>query len=185
MRYRTVLLVSSLVAGGTAPLAAQVPSWVTEILTAARLPVVANEARQEGIDNSAVASVIEAMKRARVTAAEATVILDSTRAAHRDNGPVGNFGAFVQSQLDAGKRGTALAAAIRAEHARLGRGRAGGANRGQGNSRGGNEARGNAPGRGNDANPSRGRSGSNRPPGDSAGRGTGNRGRGRPPLSQS
>jgi hypothetical protein len=168
MRHAPLLLVLSLTVGGTAPMAAQLPDWVSDILTAARLPIVTTEARQEGIANSDILAVLDAMRRARVPASEATIIFDSTRAAHRENGPVGNFGAFVQSQLDAGKRGTALAAAIRAEHARVGKGR--GAGRGQSDARGGNAAR--------------GRSGVNRPA-DSSGRGNAGRGRGRPPLSQS
>lgn len=181
MRSTPLLLVLSLAAGGSSSLRAQVPDWVNEILGAARLPVVATQARQEGIANSDIMAVLDAMKRARVPASEATIILDTARAAHRDNGPVGNFGAFVQSQLDAGKRGRDLAAAIRAEHAKMGRGRAGGANRGQDAARGANASRGQGSG---NAAAQRGRSGAN-PPGDSAGRGTGNRGRGRPPHTES
>jgi hypothetical protein len=177
-----MLLVLSLTVGGSASLPAQVPDWVSEILNAARLPVVTTQARQEGIPNSDILGAIEAMRRARIPASEATIILDSTRAAHRDNGPVGNFGAFVQSQLDAGKRGTALAAAIRAEHARVGKGR--GAGRGQPDARGGNAGRGRG---GSDAGnaSARGRSSASPSQADSAGRGAGNRGRGRPPQPQS
>jgi hypothetical protein len=180
MRHAPMLLVLSLAVSRGAPIQAQLPDWVGEILNAARLPVVTSQARLEGIPSSDIIGVIDAMKRARVPASEATILFDSTRAAHRDNGPVGNFGAFVQSQLDAGKRGTELAAAIRAEHARVGKGR--GAGRGQSDARGGGNA-----GRGRGASDAggraRGRSGGNQAA-DSSGRGA-SRGRGRPPLFQS
>lgn len=176
MRHARLLLVLTLAVGTRAPLQAQMPDWVNEVLMAARLPVVTTEARREGIPDSSIFSVLDAMKKARIPASEASVVLDSARAAHRDNGPVGNFGAFVQSQLAAGKRGTALAAAIRAEHARVGRGRRAGR---------GNDAKGRGQDAGgNAANASRGRSGA-QSQADSAGRGAGNRGRGRPPQPQS
>jgi hypothetical protein len=177
MRYKPLLLVFSLTVGSSALAEAQIPGWVNDILTAAQLPIVTAEARREGISNADIGAILGTMRQTSIPAAEAKVILDSARAAHRDNGPVDNFGAFVQSQLASGKRGTALAAAIRAEHARVGRGRAGAGNRGGGNARG-------ASGRqGNDANAARGRSGQK--PADTVGRGAGNRGRGRPPLTQS
>ena len=109
---------------------AQLPEWIGEILAASRLPVVADSARREGTFNEDVRAVLEAMSKSRVPAHEATVILDSARAARREHGPVDNFGAFVQSQLAEGKRGRELAAAIRAEHARQGKGNAGRAGRG-------------------------------------------------------
>ena len=112
------------------PLAAQLPDWVSDILVAARLPVVADSARREGTSNESIRDVLEAMTKSRLPAHEATVILDSARVARRDHGPVDNFGAFVQSQLAQGKRGRELAAAIRAEHARMGKGNAGGRGRG-------------------------------------------------------
>lgn len=104
------------------PLRAQAPDWVTEILTAARLPVVAAEARREGTPGDEVRAVLEAMARAKVPAHEATAVIDTARAVRREHGPTDNFGAFVQSQLAAGKRGRALASAIRAEHVRRGKG---------------------------------------------------------------
>jgi hypothetical protein len=176
MRPTRLLLSLSLAVGASAPLPAQVPAWVNDILTAAQLPIIATEARQEGIPNADIHSVLDAMRRARLPASDAAVILDSARAARRENGPVDNFGAFVQTQLDAGKRGQALAAAIRAEHARVGRGRGAG-NRGA-EARGG---RGGPPG--SAAATPRGRSGN--PAADSAGRGAGGRGRGRPPHTES
>ena len=115
-----------------APAGAQLPEWVTEILAATRLPVVADSARREGTSDQAVRDVLEAMSKSRLPAHEAVVVLDSARVAHREHGPVDNFGAFVQSQLAEGKRGRELAAAIRAEHARMGKGNAGRGARGAG-----------------------------------------------------
>jgi hypothetical protein len=184
MRYRMLILALTLAAGSSRSLPAQVPDWVRDILLAAQLPVVTAEARREGVPNSDVVAVLDALKNAGVPAFDATVVLDSARAARRDNGPVDNFGAFVQAQLASGKRGRDLAAAIRAEHVRQGKGKAGGARgRGQddaspGPANAGN--RGNA-GRGNDA---RGRSGNARPPASDSNANAGNRGRGRPPVNQ-
>src|SRR5688500_15441951 len=122
----TIPFVFALSLAWVAPAGAQLPDWVSDILVAARLPVVADSARREGTANESIRDVLEAMTKSRLPAHEATVILDSARAARREHGPVDNFGAFVQSQLAAGKRGRDLAAAIRAEHARRGRGRGAG-----------------------------------------------------------
>lgn len=161
--------------------------WVKDLLLAAQLPVIALEARNDGIPGSDIGSILEAVRRAGLPAREATIILDTTRVLHREHGHADNFGAFVQSQLAAGKRGRDLAAAIRAEHARTGKGRGNSAARGgdqsargRGNS---NPGGGNAsPGRGNAAggraNPAAGRG---------AGNDTGSRGRaggrGKPPAT--
>ena len=119
-------LVAALTIAGSAPVHAQVPEWVTQILTAAQLPVVTTAARSEGVPNEEIRAILDAMGRSGVPAHEATAVIDTARAVRREHGPVDNFGAFVQSQLAAGKRGRELAAAIRTEHARLGRGRGAG-----------------------------------------------------------
>ena len=109
--------------GAVSRIDAQVPGWVTQIIAAAELPVIAAQVRNDGIAADQVRIAIEAMERARVRAGEARDVLSEARNAHREHGPVDNFGAFVQSRLDAGLRGRQLAAAIRAEHASRGRGR--------------------------------------------------------------
>jgi hypothetical protein len=106
--------------GVTAP--AQTNERAQQILIAAQLPVSAAQARNEGIPNGDLRAVLEAMRTARVPAHEARVIIDEERQARRDHGPVDNFGAFVQSRLQAGLRGRELAAAIRAEHVARGKG---------------------------------------------------------------
>lgn len=171
MRQKTFALLASLLLGGSNSVAGQLPDWVNQILAAAQLPVVANQVRQDGVPQADILAILDAMRNASVPAYDARVILDSARAARRDNGPVDNFGAFVQSQLASGKRGTELAAAIRAEHARQGKGRPGGASNARGASTG-------AAARG-----ARGRGADPKAPGDTGrGRNSGGRGRGRPPT---
>ena len=97
------------------------------ILAAAQLPVSANAARNEGAPAAEVRTVVDAMRNKNVPASEARTVLDEARNARREHGPVDNFGAFVQSKLDAGLRGRDLAAAIRAEHAARGKGKSGAA----------------------------------------------------------
>src|SRR5688500_12519835 len=138
-RHVPALLAALSIASAT-PMHAQVPEWVNQILTAAQLPLVTAEARRDGIANEEVRAVLDAMRRARVPAHEATAVIDTARVVRREHGSMDNFGAFVQSQLAEGKRGRELSAAIRAEHARMGKGRgsaardAGGQGRGKSDS---------------------------------------------------
>ena len=134
---RSPLLAAVLWVTAHASAAAQVPSWVNDLLVAAQLPVVAAEVRLDGVPGSEVQQVLDAMAAARMRAHEARQVLVLERDAVRDHGPVDNFGAFVQSKLSAGLRGRDLAAAIKAEHVARGKGKPATA---RGNSRG------NAPG---------------------------------------
>jgi hypothetical protein len=167
--------------------------WVRDLLLATQLPVMTLNARNEGVPSNDILTILDAVRRAGLPAREAVLIIDTTRAIHRDNGPTNNFGAFVQSQLAAGKRGTDLAAAIHAEHARMGKGRGNVGKSGidQGRNDGKNAAAGR--GRGNDAVPgnpkpdagARGKSGNpNKPPVTTPSRGKpeAGRGRGGPPT---
>ena len=165
MRCRLPSLLLALSIGWSTPMHAQLPS-VEDLLEAAKLPLSTTAARSEGAASTDIRSVLEAMRRARIPAHEATAVIDTARVARREHGPTGNFGAFVQAQLAEGKRGRELAAAIRAEHQRQGKGNgnaAGGA-RGQGQARGqgnGNDARrpdaaDTGRGRGNASQPGRG-----------------------------
>lgn len=122
MRYLTPVILLGLAVGSAGPVHAQQPQWVEQLLAASRLPLETAEARREGASNGYIREVLEAMRTARVPAHEAVAVIDTARAVHREHGPVDNFGAFVQAQLASGKRGRDLAAAIRAEHARAGRG---------------------------------------------------------------
>lgn len=123
MRIRRFPLVVALSVFTSGAGSAQQPDWVAVLLNAAMLPVSANAARSEGVPGDEVRAVIEAMRDKNVRAHEAREVLDEARSARREHGPVDNFGAFVQSKLDAGLRGRDLAAAIRAEHAARGKGK--------------------------------------------------------------
>lgn len=129
-RFIPLALAASVSWSGAA--AAQIPDWVTQILAAAQLPVTAAEARREGVPDAEVRAILDALRGANVPAHEARHLIDEERSARREHGPVDNFGAFVQSKLQAGLRGRDLAAAIRAEHVARGHGKAGQA---QGNKR--------------------------------------------------
>ena len=153
MRLRTMpaLLALSLIA---APASAQTPDWVQVMISAAGLPIAADSARKEGVPSDDVRAVLESMRNKNIPANEAKDILNEARAAHREHGPVDNFGAFVQAKLDAGLRGRDLAAAIRAEHAARGKGKAGaakGADRDRGKSPAASDAKGKSPGAAGDA----------------------------------
>lgn len=124
MRRLAHALPLALLIGWSAPVPAQQSDWVNQLLTAARLPVSTAEARRDGVASTDIRAVLDAMIRSKLPAYEATAVIDTARVLQREQGPVDNFGAFVQSQLAAGKRGPALAAAIRAEHARQGKGNA-------------------------------------------------------------
>jgi predicted DNA-binding transcriptional regulator YafY len=104
---------------------AQRPLRANEILAAAELPVSAAHARKEGVSSRDVREALDAMRTAKVPARDAQVVIDEERIARRTNGPMDNFGAFVQSKLQAGLRGRDLAAAIKAEHAARGKNKAG------------------------------------------------------------
>lgn len=93
--------------------------WVRAVMG---LPRRADEARQAGVPDSTLRSVLDIF-RTRGTAPETVEeILVVETDVVREGGPRENFGSFVQAQLQQGLRGKALSDAIRAEHARQGRG---------------------------------------------------------------
>jgi hypothetical protein len=120
MRHLPQLVLAFSVSLGGASFA-QRSERVNQLLIAANLPVSAARARNEGASNDEVRGALDALRTARVPAHEARAVLDEERDARRRNGPVDNFGAFVQSKLQAGLRGRDLAAAIRAEHVARGK----------------------------------------------------------------
>ena len=117
---RKVMLMTGLLILPT-PLAAQ--SILEQIQGALRLPTIATDARQSGVPDDQVTGVLEQIRRRRLPAGDASRVMDEELRAVREGGPTNNFGAFVQSRLEAGLRGRELAEAIRAEHARRGIGR--------------------------------------------------------------
>jgi hypothetical protein len=129
MRITILALGAALVA---APLSAQAPDSAAiklrqRIDAWINLPQKTDEARRAGVPDGSLQSILDILRKGDVTPQEATSILDVETAAVREHGPTDNFGAFVQAQLASGKRGQELAAAIRAEHQRNGRGRPAGA----------------------------------------------------------
>jgi hypothetical protein len=105
------------------PSAAMAQEWLDKILTAALLPVSAAEARDAGVPDAQVRDILGVLRRTRLSADDAWRVLDEEVRVVREGGPKDNFGAFVQTQLDAGLRGRELAEAIREEHRRQGIGR--------------------------------------------------------------
>jgi hypothetical protein len=93
------------------------------IRKASRLPEAAGDARDAGIPEEEVEQVITEARRRHMPPAEVETVLVESAASARENGPVDNFGAFVQSQLDQGLRGRELAEAIHREHAARGKGK--------------------------------------------------------------
>lgn len=95
------------------------------ILAALQLPALVNEAREAGVTEATLRSVLEGFLRRGVPSEDAALVLrEEVDAVHAGANP-GNFGGFVQARLDAGLRGRGLADAIRAEHNRMGIGRPG------------------------------------------------------------
>jgi hypothetical protein len=122
--------------------------WLDRVLAAAQLPVAAAEAREEGVPNITLGNILDIIRRRGLPAEDARYVLEEEVRAVREGGPKENFGAFVQTQLDAGLRGRALADAIHEEHRRRGMGRPGDRGREGNDDRRDNDARPGEPGRG-------------------------------------
>lgn len=87
-----------------------------------RLPRTTADAREAGVADSMIRVVLDEVRRRRLPASDAQEVVEVETEAVKAGAPKDNFGAFVQAQLAAGKRGRALAEAIRAEHAKRGHG---------------------------------------------------------------
>jgi hypothetical protein len=99
------------------------------------LPKTVDEGRQAGIPSGTIWGVLDSLRRARVPAQEAQVIVQDEVDAVKAGAPKENFGAAVNAMLARGLRGRELAAAIHAEHARRGMGKGKGKGQGQGRGR--------------------------------------------------
>ena len=93
------------------------------VLRALHLPIVAQKTRGKGVPTKEVRKAIRALRKSKVKPGEATEALEEAAAAADEKGPVENFGDFVQSKLDEGLRGRALAKAIHDEHSKRGIGK--------------------------------------------------------------
>jgi hypothetical protein len=141
-----LILLASLMIPSPAPTS---QDWLDRVLAAAQLPVAAAEAREEGVSNITLGNILDIIRRRGLPAEDARYVLEEEVRVVREGGPRENFGAFVQTQLDAGLRGRALADAIHEEHRRRGMGRPDDRGRDDRNGdRRGNDARPGEPGRG-------------------------------------
>ncbi len=98
-------------------------SRVEEMLKIIKLPGQADVAREAGVPDEDVKVILEESIRSKLPPAETEVILQESATSVRENGPVDNFGAFVQMKLNEGLRGRDLAAAIHEEHRLRGKGK--------------------------------------------------------------
>ncbi len=121
MTQKLITLVAAAVFASS--LHAQETPTKPSILEAILLPRVSDELRKEGVPDDDVRVAIEEAMRKRLPPDETKQVLDETARTVRETGPIDNFGAYVQTQLDSGLRGRELAAAIHAEHARRGIGK--------------------------------------------------------------
>lgn len=87
-------------------------SWAEAI----ELPKEAKEMRDLGVPSDEVRAALQAARKRGMKGKEAREMMFEARLAAAENGPVNNFGAFVQARLDEGLRGKELAAAVREEH---------------------------------------------------------------------
>lgn len=121
---RSTLLLFGAALAVSAPLAAQAPALDSAAIAALRrvlaLPQTTAEARETGVRDSIIRVVLDEARRRGIPAGETQEVIEIETEAVKAGAPKENFGAFVQAQLAAGKRGRALADAIRAEHARRG-----------------------------------------------------------------
>lgn len=114
--------------------AAQAPAAATEdvkakrerLLKATQLPKRASEIRGKGMAPADVKEAMEAAKSKRVKAGDMAEVTEEQSKSIDEHGPIDNFGAFVKSKLNEGLRGRDLSAAIKAEHAKRGKGKGAG-----------------------------------------------------------
>ena len=129
---RTVLSIPVLAMVASLGLAEPEP----ELARAIQLPTAAHQLRNEGVPDADVVAALSAAEDHGLSAAEATEVLEAEARAGTQHGRIDGFGAFVKTQLDAGKRGKELAAAIHAEHEARGMGKSRGKGKGKSESQG-------------------------------------------------
>jgi len=124
MRWTLLLAAAALVP--TAPLDAQSQPLDSAALAALqrvlKLPQSTADAREAGVTDSIIRIVLREARRHGIPAGDAQEAVEVETDAVKAGAPKDNFGAFVQAQLAAGKRGRDLAEAVRAEHAKQGHG---------------------------------------------------------------
>lgn len=131
---RTCMTIALLIAAGgqlaraqeqrrPAPKPAPDSTAIDQIQRILHLPQTIERARQAGVPDSQVREVLRRTRERGVPAEDAQRAIEMETEAVGRGEKAGDFGKFVQSQIDAGLRGRDLSAAIRAEHARRGIGR--------------------------------------------------------------
>lgn len=88
-----------------------------DILDAIALPLVADEARDAGVDGKELETAIDAVDAGGGTAADAGAVIEAEGAQARKRGGKAGFGAWVRRQVADGKRGKELAELIAAKKA--------------------------------------------------------------------
>ena len=116
------LLLSLAVSAEALTQGAEAGQVAERVAAAISVPAAAREARAAGLPARELSAALDAFRARSVPANEVHAVIQAATAAAASNGPIDNFGAFVRSRLDQGMRGRELAAAIRAEPARRGRG---------------------------------------------------------------
>ena len=96
---RTAMLSLALLVAGPA-LADEKGADSAEVRAALELPAKAQVLRAEGVEDAEVKKALDGAKERKVKASEAGEALDGAADAVREHGPVDNFGAFVQEQLE-------------------------------------------------------------------------------------
>ena len=87
------------------------------LVLAIQLPTLTHEARTAGLAEADVTAAVQACRvHKEVGAAETAEVFKITLQDVQKNGPVEDFGAFVNTKLNEGLRGKALANAIHKEH---------------------------------------------------------------------
>ena len=86
-------------------------------LAAIELPEKAKGLRDSGMGDGEVADALSAVEEAGLPAEDAAELIDAAASSEDGDAWQGNFGSFVKSQVQDGKRGKELAAAIHAEKA--------------------------------------------------------------------
>jgi len=126
MRWTMLVTTVALVWGGVLEAQSQPldSAAVAALRRVLQLPRSTADAREAGVADSMIRVVLEEARRRSIPAGDAQEAVEAETDAVRAGAPKDNFGAFVQAQLAAGKRGRDLAAAVRAEHARQGHGKA-------------------------------------------------------------
>jgi len=124
LRKSARLCTMALLAAAASAAAQELPKTPKQkAVSATALPEIVAEARDIGVKESAIQSLLDSLRHGGVPADDAESVLRLEVEAVKAGSPKENFGSVVQAQLARGLRGRELAAAIRTEHQRRGIGK--------------------------------------------------------------